>query len=189
MNFQKQFALFVAIFLYSAHADATVIRYTFDQTTLAGGGTVTGFFDWDTTLPDLQPNYEGSVSNYDFFITGGNTSLFVPVTMTDEIFGPVNQGGIAGTRSGITFGNVFSDDFQLSVWLDTAIYNFGQDLVISSIVHPGFSGQAVDPPGDDTLEQRGVETGQLIGTVIPEPTSLALLGLGGLLVGRRRRSY
>lgn len=89
-------------------AQATLIRYTFVDTVFEDGGTVSGYFDWDTTLPDITSVYDGWSANFAVSVAGGNESDFPPFTYVDEIEGPMTTFGDYGPfKPVLKFGDVF----------------------------------------------------------------------------------
>jgi hypothetical protein len=168
-------------------ADAAVIRYTFVDTVFEDGGTVSGFFDWDTNLADITSVYDGGSVNFDVSVAGGNETDFPPFTYTDEVEGPMQDGGQFGAfKPVLVVGNVFGpSDRELNFVPDGVVAVIGVDLNI-----PLSSDTYTEATNVSGLEFRNVTGGSLVGTVIPEPASVALLAIGGLLTifrGRGRR--
>lgn len=115
---------------------------------------------------------------------------------------PVNTGGVAGGGSELSKLNsngVFSTSGSPMSWTNSVNTNFvdavtdalargDKTLYMAVITDLGFNGDArvtYSDLGNATVDNRPE---LLITTVIPEPTSVALLGLGGLFLRRRSRA-
>ena len=109
--------------------------------------------------------------------TGARTSLF---TVT-EAGGTVST---ALTEDDNSAPRTFDGNYVLSDG-DAAGVNYSNYTVISGLSASSFSIEVTSPNGG----RGGISGFQIVATAVPEPTSAALLGLGGLgLVLRRRRS-
>ncbi len=132
-------------------------------------------FDWrwirDTgSIPGGQTNYTTAVT----FLDAAGTA---PTQTADGTF-------IRNEGAQISFNNTFTvdnDPFYFS-GIELTITgpfptNSGTPLIVQSIYTNFYSSEIPSSPGDP---------GPFI-TIVPEPTSLALLGLGSLMIARRRR--
>jgi hypothetical protein len=181
----KLLSAIVLLFIASA-AQATVIRYTLENVVLDDGGTASGYFDWDTTLPDAVPEYQGSSVNYEISISGGDEVTFPPFVYSDEVAGEVSSGGsISGTRI-LQFGEAGSPPNRLITLIPDATAGvIGQDLDIPLVISPDNSIEIVNV---STFEVREFSSGSLRGQVISQPARAipadawwALVLLAGLL--------
>lgn len=115
---------------------------------------------------------------------------------------PVNTGGVTGGGAELSKLNsnaVFSTSGSPMTWNNSANSNFvdavndalargDKTLYMAVITDGGFNGDArvtYSDLGNATVDNRPE---LLITTTIPEPTSVALLGLGGLFLRRRSRA-
>ena len=178
----------LAIGGFSDAAQAATIRYQIDAT-FADGGTLSGFFDWDTDLPDLAPPHDGNSNNYEITSSGG---AFSDLTYTDEVDGPLGTVGAISGSPIIQFGDAFSgvNPRRFSILIDTNTSLLGIDLNIPLAISPGNTSELDLSAGFNT---RQMTSGQLTGTVlpsqaVPEPSSvIGLLGIGALGLGLKRK--
>ena len=126
----------------------------------------------------------GDTDNFD----GSNFLNFTTLGAFGQ--GPVFTFGHNIQAFGFEYKNLDSSFDVIGLLVD------GQEFEIAQAGETGFFGITTDGPfttvriiqqtGGD-LENRGALFDNFQYTTVPEPTSLALLGLGGLLVARRRR--
>lgn len=131
------------IYEFAVVPRTTVIRYTLQDVTFDDGGTVSGFFDFDPTLPPNVNCVAGWSENYEITVSGGDTGNFPPYTYTDEEFGPITSGGgIAdqGIRF-FTFGNTGGQvgGRRLNIGVAVETWALGSDLTIPLVSSPGNS--------------------------------------------------
>ena len=114
---------------------------------------------------------------------------FVPELAFDTYVGIIDDGtaGIAGP-AGDLGGGVQSLDFpEVSItWFNTAIDNTGPIQIANLTFSPDAQGtwELIVAFAGGQIHQSGVMEGGVM--ALPEPTTLALMGLGGLAVLRRR---
>lgn len=178
---------------YSATSGAATIRYTFVGAEFADGGTISGFFDWDTSLDDLHPAYEGSSLNFEISVSGGNETAFPAFTYTDEIEGPMRSGGVTFvdpfTYYILGVGDLTGPSDRVFYFIpDVTSGTLGVDLNIFLYLSPGNSIEIIDVAGFNARGMSG-RSGQLQGVFIPEPAPhLLLVGLAAALLFRRAKT-
>ncbi len=169
---------------------------TFDTTGLTGDGNMV----WFSFLYNIAAGAKDDAGSVSFF--GGKDGWGVSFDSADSqevramIGGTVASSGVdSGTVAvthvvvgKITFSDAGND--TVAIWLD--------DITASGAAHSSVSGDLADPTGEVYLnafikgwdvEVDELRLGTTLGSVMPEPATLALLGLGGLaLVLRRRRT-
>lgn len=151
---------------------------------------------------------------FDFTVTGSDTTTYFAhfknnaTFFTSRVFvSPAQSGGdyrIAFDTSS-TAGNFWSSDFLFGD-THTAVISYDFDsgearlwLDPASEASPflsevGFSGDAMEAfamrqsSGGSTVKMDNINVGPTFTSVIPSPGSLALMGIGGLIVSRRRRA-
>ncbi len=153
-------------------------------------------------------------ASFNFTVTGSDATTYFAhfktagTFFTSRVFvTPAQSGGDyrVGFDTSSTVGNFWSSDFQFGdTHLAVISYNFDTGearvwLDPVSEVSPflsevGFSGDAMEAfamrqsSGGSTVQMDNVRVGPTFTTVIPSPGSLALIGIGGLVVSRRRRA-
>lgn len=182
-----------------ATAQADVIRYTLENVTFEDGGTATGYFDWDTDLPDAVPEYSGSSVNFEISISGGNETDFPPIMITDENSGAMGQGGTIDDKRIFGFGNLDAPVNRLVYLIpDPASGEVGVDLAIPLYISTDNSIEISTQAG---FLVRNMTAGSISGVVIavspvvaePIPVDarwalallVALVGAMGLFNARR----
>ncbi len=129
-----------------------------------------GEFDFDGTISFVS----GNVTGGSFVITDLSSADTYSASISPQgfIFVPVSNGPFK--VDGFTFNGAFSDnDFD---GIDVSGFNQTIDGTFSEIL--------IGPFSDGVDTQTDID---IFGTVVPEPSSLALLALGGLAMMRRRR--
>ena len=162
MYFRLLFAL--ALLGFIGVAQATIIRYTLDGVTFDDGGTITGFIDWDTSLPDLR-DFKGSSQNYELTVSGGDTSFFPEYTYTHESE-DIGTSGSIGTSDGplriIKFNaSDTTPDRVLNLIPDANAATLGEDLTVPLFISPLNSFEMEF----NVFNTRDVVSGQLLGEV------------------------
>lgn len=167
--------LFAALFIFSLPAHGAMV-FTFSEAFDGGVEmTVSGSPDEDFG--------NGRDNRIDFGVLfdnlfGPNNSNFV----SDSASGTVNVDGFISNVTEVQLQTYEStDDIDL---ITSPTPGFGSLTLInvSATWNVGTLAFADLTPGTYNGEQAGVSV-----SIVPEPTSLALLGLGGLLITRRRR--
>jgi hypothetical protein len=171
-----------------SNAQAASIRYTFDAA-YDDGAVATGFFDWDTDLPDIASPHDGASNNYEISFSGG---AFSDLTYTDEVDGFMSTAGsLVGVGSIMEVGDLFSgvNSRNFTFIVDTNLFFLGTDLYIPLTISPGNTYEADFSSG---VNFRNMISGSLTGTLVavPEPSTALLLGIGltGLAGKGRRRN-
>jgi len=131
------------IYEFAVVPPTTVIRYTLQNVTFDDGGTVSGYFDFDPTLPTHADCVPGWSENYEIVVSGGDTGNFPPYIYTDEEFGPITSGG-GISNEGIrffTFGNTGGQvgGRRLNIGVVVETWALGSDLTIPLVSSPGNS--------------------------------------------------
>ena len=183
-----------------ATAQADVIRYTLVNVEFEDGGTATGYFDWDTDLPDLAPEFSGASVNYEINVSGGNETDFPPISLTDENSGAAGTGGTINDNRILTFGITYAPpNRQVALIPDPAVGELGVDLNIALYIS---SGNTFDLATSPAFVVRDIIGGSIEGEVIfvtpvapaaPVPVDarwalalISLLMLGTGLIATRR---
>ncbi len=194
--FKYLLALYLAVFALGSQAD--VIRYSLVNVVFADGGTATGYFDWDTELPDAVPEYTGASVNFEISTSGGNTVDFPPFILSDENSGPITSAGTIIGKRILRFGRSSSAPNR-AIYLipDPALGQVGVDLNIPLFISPGNSFELDRNPGSFL---RNIVSGSIQGVVLsvsaappaPAPATVeavpvdahwALALLAGLMLG------
>ncbi|MFN3165792.1 MAG: PEP-CTERM sorting domain-containing protein [Phycisphaeraceae bacterium] len=156
-------------------------------TDVLGGIGPTDHDDFDLDLTALADNVldPGQSATFVLAFTGGNPTNSDQRTYLDNV---AITGDLANTViPGDTDGDGDIDDSDLG----TAFSNYTGPL------DPGTGGKTAadgDTDGDGDVDDSDLGTafsgytGPLGPAAVPEPTSLALIGVGGLLIARRRRA-
>jgi hypothetical protein len=146
---------------------------------LADDITLNTFFEGVTNIPvagglATSTASPTSANFFDLSFDGGLDFLFTDISSV-QVFYSGGEIGVTGVTSSV---DIFNQDLPFDLEIDA-----------SEPVSVSFSGLITDLEDDGTFvtsfEASG--TAEVRGQLIPEPTSLALVGLGGLTMLRRRR--
>ncbi|MEM7053107.1 MAG: IPTL-CTERM sorting domain-containing protein [Pseudomonadota bacterium] len=153
------------ILLFSSMSKADVIRYTFVDVAFEDGATLTGFFDWDTSLPDISSEYAGSSVNYEFAVAGGDELTIPPFAYSDEVAGEIALGGTTDSVQIFQFGNSSMPPERLvTIIPDPDFGILGEDLDIPLRISTGNSIEIYAV--GDAFELREMVSGNLQGEII-----------------------
>ena len=193
MLYQTRYKPLLCIILLSClgNAQATIIRYTLDNVTFDDGGTVEGYIDWDTSLPDLR-DFDGSSQNYKLTVSNGDTDKYPEYTYSYSASGDIGTGGQIGPRRIIKFeSNNTTPSRTLNLIPNSDLATLGQSLDVPLFFSTGNSFEMEL----QNFGIRDVVTGTLKGKVIfldsdedgiaddqdPFPYAVPTLPLFGLL--------
>jgi hypothetical protein len=159
---------------YNAVTDTTSLGFT--------GGIFKVYVDTSMDGSGVGTLTQGTASNGTLWATfAGHANPVTGLTLTASFDG--SNPSLAGLLTGNGFLDVVANGGLATTNLDTNTRKYGSDLAFSS----SFNFQ-VAPTSGFVAAQYG--TSSLSGNSIPEPESLALVGLGllGLAASRRRKS-
>lgn len=143
-------------------AQATIIRYTLDNVTFDDGGTVEGYIDWDTSLPDLR-DFNGNSQNYELTVSNGDTDKFPEYTYSFSAPADIDTGGQTGALRIIRFNsNNTTPNRALFLIPNSNLATLGQSLDVPLFFSPGNSFEMEF----QAFNTRDVITGTLKGEVI-----------------------
>lgn len=159
----------------------------------AGGGNYGFFVDYSEILTGGggSNGYFVGGNNGQGALSGGNNPFGVQVAINNSNVAGVTGGNGLASGAGVITGVEFS--IPLSALGDPTgpiavcafVNGSGHDYVSNQVLG-GIGG------GDNLADPRNVNFSQIAGdqfvVVVPAPASLALLGLGGVVAGRRRRA-
>ena len=175
-SFHTRLLVGIVAFCFAITANAKIIRYTLDNVTFADGGTASGYFEWDTSLPNITNEYQGASVNYDVSVSGGG-AVFPTFNYLPANSGPMSASGIVFPNRILVLG---VGGRKLNLIPNTAGGTIGIDLNIPLLISPGNTYELVNPP----FTTRNITGGSLVGTDVspatPVPT-LPLFGFGILV--------
>ncbi len=163
----------------------------------SGTQTVAGF---DPTEGLFAANLDNTNPGSASLIKNNNVGIGVvnpgdPITITFDARGAFGVGGVAFAEffSEISGGGTSASEIlggaPLALDPDPAVWkSFSFNTVAGPDVSGGVTLQLTATTGADPSSSASVFYDNVVIDVVPEPTSLALLGLGGLMAMRRRRS-
>ena len=153
---------------------------------ISGGSVDIGFTAFDGSVVNVSGGSVGNIfdalSGSEINISGGNIGNFVD--------------GFSGSEFNLFGSDFFLNDLSLDDILTFneafTILDRGEDLVLTGLLADGspfsFDLNATDVLGDDFFDPDATLTVTLV-SAVPEPSSLVLFGLSGLvLLGRRRKT-
>ena len=177
----------LVLLMFTMTAQANHIIYTYTTTIPSpGAGSVSGFFETDTSLIADGFIQQGDITDYSFSSTGGSDPEFAPFTW--------NLGNSPG-GSGAFVEFPFTVDPKTGVFVDPVdgIFiltanddNITRTLIVDATVGPGGANYLITA-GSDASD---VGVGTFTPTIVPEPSTAVLLTLGvmsGLVYRRIRR--
>lgn len=146
-------------------------------------GFADGFFDVAITPTDVRLIIDGPTADFEFIVEGGDitldgaslldgytvTSTLTPAGWSVKLDGVTGLTDTGGT--GLLSGNTIS-----GAWTATTNYS----NILDGTAHVAALNQA--------LTQNAANIDRITVEAVPEPGSLALIGLGGLVLLRRRRA-
>jgi hypothetical protein len=168
----------IAMLGWASLASASPLTENLQNATFYDGGVATGFFIFETA--------SSSITDWSISVSGGNTGTFPAL-----IYTPANSVASAGAGdlgfplTGFSFGlNDFSR--YLALLLESSLPLGGG----ADPFHIWPNGEAGHSYGFECLNCtpfRNLATGSVVGAAVPEPGSVALVGLGLAAFALRRR--
>ena len=124
----------------------------------------------------------------DVWNIGQNPPLLISVALPNGTYKIQYLVGVSGSRDNEIFNTTDGANISLGAWSSHSPSTGNKNYLITGeiVVTSGTLSLAVDEGTVAGGDNRPVVSGLIISQV-PEPGSLALLGLGGLLIARRRR--
>jgi len=168
--------LFMMVAPRSAEAN-TIIKWTLNGVTFTDGGTATGSFFYDAATQDVSAlditTSGGSVGGYHYLDPNGDAP---PYPSTG--FAIVNP---SADYTGARF---------LMLYFQSALTSTpGTILLSTSTALPSFEGTCTNSGCTAVKSLRFVKSGSIVGTSVPEPAALYLLGVGLIAVFLVRRKH